>query len=90
MNNTPIFIDLASWFKALASLSYLQPQIEDIYARAVKLDVETPVIDPLRDLLHGKSPGLRSPRSLTCHSTEYAALECQSHQANRTHQSSFD
>ncbi|KAI1795104.1 cysteine proteinase [Ganoderma leucocontextum] len=36
----------------MASLSYLQPQLEKIHARAEALDVPTPVIDTLRDLVH--------------------------------------
>lgn len=38
----------------MASLCYLQPQIEQIHAKAEALDVPTPVIDALRDLLHSK------------------------------------
>ncbi|PIL37498.1 hypothetical protein GSI_01192 [Ganoderma sinense ZZ0214-1] len=37
--------------QAMASLAYLQPQLEKIHARAEALDVPTPVIDNLRDLL---------------------------------------
>lgn len=36
----------------MASLSYLQPQLEKIHAHAEALDVPTPVIDSLRDLLY--------------------------------------
>ncbi len=38
----------------MASLSYLQPQLEKIHGTAVVLDVPTPVIDSLRDLLHSE------------------------------------
>lgn len=37
----------------MASLTYLQPHINAIHARAVKHDVPTPVIDALRDILRG-------------------------------------
>ena len=36
--------------QALASLSYLQPHIDAIHAKAEVLDVPTPVIDALQDL----------------------------------------
>ncbi|KAI0737719.1 hypothetical protein C8Q80DRAFT_1339921 [Daedaleopsis nitida] len=36
----------------MASLCYLQPQLERIHAKAVALDVPTPVVDALRDLVH--------------------------------------
>ena len=37
----------------MASLSYLQPHIDEIHAKAEELDVPTPVVDALRDILHG-------------------------------------
>lgn len=61
--------------QALSSLSYFQPQIEAIHAKAEALDVPTPVIDALRDLFHRASfitnktqiligtAGLNTPRS---------------------------
>jgi len=39
--------------QALASLTYLQPQIVAIHAKAESLDVPTPVIDALHDLFNG-------------------------------------
>ena len=39
--------------QALASLTYLQPQIEAIHAKAEALDVPTPVIDALHELFIG-------------------------------------
>jgi ubiquitin carboxyl-terminal hydrolase 1 len=39
--------------QALASLTYLQPQIDAIHAKAVSLDVPTPVIDALQELFSG-------------------------------------
>lgn len=38
--------------QALASLNYLQPYIDAIHTRAEALDVPTPVVDALRDILH--------------------------------------
>lgn len=38
----------------MASLCYLQPQLERIHAKAEALDVPTPVIDALRDLVQGQ------------------------------------
>jgi len=37
----------------MASLSYLQPHIDIIHAKAEALDVPSPVIDALQELLHG-------------------------------------
>jgi ubiquitin carboxyl-terminal hydrolase 1 len=48
-----------STVQALSSLSYLQPHIEAIHAKAESYDVPTPVIDALRDLFHA----LNDPRS---------------------------
>jgi ubiquitin carboxyl-terminal hydrolase 1 len=39
--------------QALASLTYLQPQIDAIHAKAEALDVPTPVIDALHELFNG-------------------------------------
>ena len=39
--------------QALASLTYLQPQIVAIHAKAEALDVPTPVIDALHELFNG-------------------------------------
>jgi ubiquitin carboxyl-terminal hydrolase 1 len=36
----------------MASLSYLQPHLDMIHAKAEALDVPSPVIDAIRDLLH--------------------------------------
>ncbi|KAF9780012.1 hypothetical protein BJ322DRAFT_304727 [Thelephora terrestris] len=62
MSGTYCFMN--SVVQAFASLSYLRPQIEDIHARAVALDVETPVIDSLRDLLHALNIPHSSPRAI--------------------------
>jgi ubiquitin carboxyl-terminal hydrolase 1 len=40
----------------MASLAYVQPHIDAIHAKAVALDVPSPVIDALQELLHGKLP----------------------------------
>jgi len=49
----------------MASLSYLQPHIDAIHAKAVALDVPSPVIDALQDLLHRKPPSPSSYLTLT-------------------------
>lgn len=36
----------------MASLTYLQPYIDEIHSKAEAFDVPTPVIDALRDILH--------------------------------------
>ncbi|KAH9927275.1 uncharacterized protein B0H18DRAFT_1003829 [Fomitopsis serialis] len=62
ISGTYCFMD--STLQAMASLCYLQPQIEQIHAKAEALDVPTPVIDALRDLLHTLNTPTSSPRAL--------------------------
>ncbi|KAI0796253.1 hypothetical protein BC629DRAFT_1616183 [Irpex lacteus] len=50
ISGTYCFMD--STLQAMASLSYLQPHIDEIHAKAEELDVPTPVVDALRDILH--------------------------------------
>ncbi|KAI0775875.1 hypothetical protein BD413DRAFT_524793 [Trametes elegans] len=51
VNISGTYCFMNSTLQAMASLSYLQPQLEEIHARAEALDVPTPVIDALRDLV---------------------------------------
>ncbi|OBZ70483.1 Ubiquitin carboxyl-terminal hydrolase 1 [Grifola frondosa] len=51
VNISGTYCFMNSTLQATASLSYLQPHIEAIHAKAVVLDIPTPVIDALRDLL---------------------------------------
>lgn len=53
ISGTYCFMD--STLQALASLSYLQPHIQRIHEKAEALDVPTPVIDALRDILRSTS-----------------------------------
>lgn len=62
ISGTYCFMD--STLQALASLSYLQPQIDRIHRRAEDLDVPTPVIDALRDILHTLNTPITSPRAI--------------------------
>ncbi|KZT06536.1 cysteine proteinase [Laetiporus sulphureus 93-53] len=62
ISGTYCFMD--STLQAMASLCYLQPEIEEIYAKAVALDVPTPVIDALRDLLRELNTPAPSSRAL--------------------------
>lgn len=39
--------------QAMASLSYLQPYLDTIYAKAESVDVPTPVLDALVTQFHG-------------------------------------
>ncbi|KAG8982369.1 hypothetical protein FRB90_006844, partial [Tulasnella sp. 427] len=52
VNISGTYCFLNSTLQALASLSYLQPQIESTRAKAEEWDVPTPVIDALRDTLN--------------------------------------
>jgi len=47
---------LPDFTQALASLSYLQPHLDAINAKAEALDVPTPVIDALQELFRRKPP----------------------------------
>ena len=49
ISGTYCFMD--STLQAMASLTYLQPYVEEIHAKAEAFDVPTPVIDALRDIL---------------------------------------
>lgn len=42
---------LRKHYQSLASLTYLQPRLESIQLKAIDLDVPTPVVDALKDLL---------------------------------------
>ncbi|KAI0677187.1 hypothetical protein C8Q78DRAFT_1001569 [Trametes maxima] len=51
VNISGTYCFMNSTLQAMASLVYLQPQLDEIHARAETLDVPTPVIDSLRDLV---------------------------------------
>ncbi|KAH9002432.1 hypothetical protein EDB86DRAFT_2900014 [Lactarius hatsudake] len=53
VNISGTYCFMNSTMQALASLSYLQPHIDTIHAKAEAVDIATPVVDALRDLLHG-------------------------------------
>lgn len=63
MNSTMQVSTVSAWYacgishlvQALASLSYLQPYVDQVHEKAEALDVPTPVIDALQDLLHSQS-----------------------------------
>ena len=65
--------------QALASLSYLQPQIDMIHARAEDLDVPSPVIDALRYLLHGEHTVPSTPPIVTSSPSYFVALNTPHH-----------
>jgi len=51
VNVSGTYCFMNSVLQAFASLSYLQPHIEDVHAKAEDLDVPTPVTDAVRDIL---------------------------------------
>ncbi|KAI9467316.1 hypothetical protein BJY52DRAFT_62586 [Lactarius psammicola] len=53
VNISGTYCFMNSTMQALASLFYLQPHIDAIHAKAEAVDIATPVVDALRDLLHG-------------------------------------
>ncbi|KAH8982431.1 hypothetical protein EDB92DRAFT_125397 [Lactarius akahatsu] len=53
VNISGTYCFMNSTMQALASLSYLQPHIDAIHTKAEAVDIATPVVDALRDLLHG-------------------------------------
>ncbi|KAL6307147.1 hypothetical protein BKA93DRAFT_838915 [Sparassis latifolia] len=62
ISGTYCFMD--STLQAMASLTYLQPHIDAIHAKAVALDVPTPVVDALRALLHTLNTPSSAPSAL--------------------------
>lgn len=52
VNISGTYCFMNSTLQALASLTYLQPHLDAITAKAEALDVPTPVIDALRELFH--------------------------------------
>ncbi|KIP06168.1 hypothetical protein PHLGIDRAFT_91230 [Phlebiopsis gigantea 11061_1 CR5-6] len=71
VNISGTYCFMNSTLQALASLSYFQPQIEAIHTRAEELDVPTPVIDAIRDILHE----LNTSRSSRFSLRPYALIE---------------
>lgn len=59
VNTSGTYCFMNSTLQALASLTYLQPHIDAIHAKAEVLDVPTPIIDALQDLFRR----LNTPRS---------------------------
>ncbi|EAU82675.1 hypothetical protein CC1G_08832 [Coprinopsis cinerea okayama7 len=59
VNVSGTYCFMNSTLQALASLSYLQPHIDAIHAKAEALDVPTPVIDALKELFQD----LNTPKS---------------------------
>ncbi|KAH8101987.1 hypothetical protein DFH11DRAFT_1845138 [Phellopilus nigrolimitatus] len=59
VNVSGTYCFLNSVLQAMASLSYLPAHIEAIHAKAVELDVPSPVVDALRDMLRA----LNTPKS---------------------------
>ncbi|THG93188.1 hypothetical protein EW145_g8445, partial [Phellinidium pouzarii] len=59
VNVSGTYCFLNSVLQAMASLAYLQPHVDAIHARAVDLDVPTPVVDALQETLRT----LNIPRS---------------------------
>ncbi|KAJ8487929.1 hypothetical protein ONZ45_g14147 [Pleurotus djamor] len=61
VNISGTYCFMNSTLQAMASLSYLQPQIDTIHEKAVELDVPSPVIDALRDLFDGRAEYTTDP-----------------------------
>ncbi|KAF8165783.1 hypothetical protein B0H34DRAFT_690456 [Crassisporium funariophilum] len=68
VNISGTYCFMNSTLQALASLSYLQPHIDAIHARAEALDVPTPVIDALQELFKNLNTAKSSYHSLRPHS----------------------
>ncbi|KAI0832795.1 hypothetical protein BC628DRAFT_1529088 [Trametes gibbosa] len=64
VNISGTYCFMNSTLQAMASLVYLQPQLEEIHARAEALDVPTPVIDSLRELVRILNTPASSSRPL--------------------------
>ncbi|OCH94543.1 cysteine proteinase [Obba rivulosa] len=58
VNLSGTYCFMNSTLQAMASLNYLQPYIDRIHRKAEALDVPTPVVDALRELMHAlNTPG---------------------------------
>ncbi|KAI0248815.1 hypothetical protein BJV78DRAFT_1276405 [Lactifluus subvellereus] len=64
VNISGTYCFMNSTMQALASLSYLQPHIDAIHAKAEAVDIPTPVVDALRDLLQGLNTPTSHYRSI--------------------------
>ncbi|KAH9854972.1 hypothetical protein C2E23DRAFT_883512 [Lenzites betulinus] len=64
VNISGTYCFMNSTLQAMASLVYLQPQLDEIHARAEALDVPTPVIDSLRELVRILNTPASSSRPL--------------------------
>ncbi|KAI3611686.1 hypothetical protein WG66_007653 [Moniliophthora roreri] len=64
VNISGTYCFMNSTVQALSSLSYLQPHLDAIHEKAELLDVPTPVIDTLRDLLHRLNTSHSRPSSI--------------------------
>ncbi|KAJ3505696.1 hypothetical protein NLJ89_g7283 [Agrocybe chaxingu] len=67
VNISGTYCFMNSTLQALASLTYLQPHIDSIHAKAEALDVPTPVIDALQELFHNLNTPKSSYHSLRPH-----------------------
>ncbi|KAF8806179.1 cysteine proteinase [Phlegmacium glaucopus] len=67
VNISGTYCFMNSTLQALASLTYLQPQIDAIHAKAEHLDVPTPVIDALHELFNDLNTPKSSYHSLRPH-----------------------
>ncbi|KAF8166700.1 hypothetical protein BJ912DRAFT_234154 [Pholiota molesta] len=67
VNISGTYCFMNSTLQALASLSYLQPHIDAVHAKAEALDVPTPVIDALQDLFTKLNTPKSSYHSLRPH-----------------------
>ncbi|KAI0638570.1 hypothetical protein C8Q77DRAFT_440795 [Trametes polyzona] len=64
VNISGTYCFMNSTLQAMASLTYLQPQLDEIHTRAEALDVPTPVIDALRELIRVLNTPSSSSRAL--------------------------
>ncbi|KAF8526082.1 hypothetical protein JB92DRAFT_3093501 [Gautieria morchelliformis] len=64
VNISGTYCFLNSTLQAMASLCYLQPYLDAVHSRAVRLDVPTPVVDALRDALSDLNTPTPRPRVL--------------------------
>ncbi|KAI0310903.1 hypothetical protein OF83DRAFT_1178094, partial [Amylostereum chailletii] len=71
VNISGTYCFMNSTVQALASLTYLQPYLDVVHAKAEALDVPSPVTDALRDLLHT----LNTPQSWSRAVRPHALIE---------------
>ncbi|KAL4076239.1 hypothetical protein J3A83DRAFT_4089982 [Scleroderma citrinum] len=85
VNISGTYCFMNSTLQAMASLSYLQPYLVAIHEKAVRLDIPSPIVDALLDLIND----LNSPRSSYHSIRPFEIISALSSQSRGRHNSLF-